>query len=254
MGVRGNRSRFRPPAGGCGKAAGADPVGAEFSALIDVLPWLWPAFLVRFFAASWASLTSAGQQRFRAIANLFQWVVVLACAVWLVPRWGVVAWVWCLVLGNLILAIAIASGECSWPVSDPRGRCVVRALPRSCFFRSCIFRCCFLHLRSSMKFHRARVSRASIGMGNNESVEKVVTAGLCTGCGLCESLGIPARSQCTCRAWAICARSLVVPFEGGRNRDRGMLSRRRGWSRRRVDGYNVNWGLFAGDRRARDGP
>ena len=81
--------------------------GAEFSALIDVLPWLGLLFFVRFFAASWGVvLTSAGQQRFRAIANLFQWVVVLACAVWLVPRWGVVAWVWCLVLGNLILAIA----------------------------------------------------------------------------------------------------------------------------------------------------
>lgn len=81
--------------------------GRSFKGLIDVLPWLGLLFFVRFFAASWGVvLTSAGQQKFRAVANFAQWIVVLGCAALVVPRWGVVGWVWSLVLGNLVLSIA----------------------------------------------------------------------------------------------------------------------------------------------------
>lgn len=95
--------------------------GAAYAGLVDILPWLGLFFFVRFFAASWGIvLTAAGFQRFRAGCNAIQWLGVLGLALWLVPRWGVVGWVICVLVGNLFLLLAYAirgmrhTGQGAW--------------------------------------------------------------------------------------------------------------------------------------------
>lgn len=83
--------------------------GAAYASLVDILPWLGLLFFVRFFSASWGVvLTAAGFQRFRAGCNAVQWLGVLVLAVWLVPLWGVIGWVICVLAGNLFLLLAYA--------------------------------------------------------------------------------------------------------------------------------------------------
>jgi len=92
---------------GCAEFIVSFLFGGAFSELHMVLPWLGVLFFIRFFASSWGLvLTSAGAQSFRAITNLLQWIVVLVVAATAVPNWGIIGWVACLIVGNLLISAA----------------------------------------------------------------------------------------------------------------------------------------------------
>ncbi|NRR31609.1 oligosaccharide flippase family protein [Oxalobacteraceae bacterium] len=93
-------------------ALGAKPItallfGPGFAALAPLLPWFGLLFFVRFLASSFGiMLTSAGQQGFRAKANVGHWLLILGAAALLVPRYGNQGWLIAMTLGNFALAMA----------------------------------------------------------------------------------------------------------------------------------------------------
>lgn len=81
--------------------------GPAYYELTTIMPWIGFLFFVRFFAASWGViLTSAGAQHFRAAINLIHWPIVLLLATQLIPKYGTIAWIWCLIIGNIFISIA----------------------------------------------------------------------------------------------------------------------------------------------------
>lgn len=83
--------------------------GQEYAPLGALLPWFGVLFFVRFLAASWGLLlTSAGRQTFRTGVNALQWLLIAALSFALVPAYGLLGWLICLVAGNAMLVAAYA--------------------------------------------------------------------------------------------------------------------------------------------------
>ena len=81
--------------------------GADYLALVTLLPWFGLLFFVRFFASSWGVLlTSAGAQSFRAGINAVQWLLIALLSLVAVPAYGLVGWLACLIVGNVFLSAA----------------------------------------------------------------------------------------------------------------------------------------------------
>lgn len=80
--------------------------GEAYAELASLLPWLGLLFCIRLFASSWGMLlTSAGAQRYRAVANGSQWVLVALLVPPVVAYCGAVGWVICLCAGSFVLGV-----------------------------------------------------------------------------------------------------------------------------------------------------
>jgi O-antigen/teichoic acid export membrane protein len=94
---------------GAGLVLGARPLvmvafGPRFEALVALMPWFGLLFQVRFAAIAWGvTLTSAGDQAFRARASLAHWLLIGALAWAWVPAHGPAGWLMALVAGNAAL-------------------------------------------------------------------------------------------------------------------------------------------------------
>ncbi|WP_338414003.1 oligosaccharide flippase family protein [uncultured Sphaerotilus sp.] len=83
--------------------------GPQYQELVRLMPWFGLLFQVRFAAAAWGiTLTSRGQQTFRAAASVGHWILVLVLAAALVPAFAAKGWLMALVIGNTVLWIAYA--------------------------------------------------------------------------------------------------------------------------------------------------
>jgi len=96
--------------------------GDGFAGLAALLPLFGLLFFLRFVAAAWGVLlTAGGEQTYRMGAGVLQWIVIAVAAFILVPKWANAGWLMALCIGTAALAVfyflrAQRHGAKSWAV------------------------------------------------------------------------------------------------------------------------------------------
>lgn len=83
--------------------------GPAYGDLVELLPLFGLLFFVRFAAAAWGVvLTAGGEQRYRTFATIAHWILIGGIASILVPGMGIAGWLIAVIIGNGLLGFLYA--------------------------------------------------------------------------------------------------------------------------------------------------
>ncbi|MBU7439629.1 oligosaccharide flippase family protein [Paraburkholderia fungorum] len=79
--------------------------GHQYASLEEILPWFGFLLVIRMIAAGWGlALTAIGLQGSRVAVGIANWVIAMGLAAFLLPRFGVVGWLYSLLIANTFVA------------------------------------------------------------------------------------------------------------------------------------------------------
>lgn len=81
--------------------------GIQYASLEAILPWFGLLFVIRMIAAGWGlALTAVGLQGSRVAVGIVNWIIAIGLAVILLPRFGVIGWLYSLLIANIFVAVS----------------------------------------------------------------------------------------------------------------------------------------------------
>ncbi|SFU20031.1 oligosaccharide flippase family protein [Paraburkholderia aspalathi] len=81
--------------------------GVQYASLEAILPWFGFLFVIRMIAAGWGlALTAVGLQSSRVAVGIANWIIAIGLAVILLPRFGIIGWLYSLLISNVFVAVS----------------------------------------------------------------------------------------------------------------------------------------------------